>query len=301
MPPRVLIIADIEGSSGCWNRAGAAFLTPEWARACLEMTRDVNEVGRALLGAGVEHVRVKDFHRTAYNLLPERMDPRLDVCPGYRRGAVPGIGDPGDAEVVMMLGMHAAAGTGGFLAHTLTSRLRRLEVNGRPLTEAALFAGSLAPFGIRPVFFSGEPVACDQAVADIPGLAVWPIDKSAGREAFVADAWRADLAAAAVRALAGDGPAPYAPSGPFRCLATLRAGRHAARNLGRRWGWPVDGADIVIETGSIPELYYQLIRLCYLTPLSERVLPVSLFLYRLLGLYGRAWVRRRLARGEDGA
>ena len=44
---RILIIADIEGSSGCWNRRASSFMTREWSRACVEMTRDVNAVVQA--------------------------------------------------------------------------------------------------------------------------------------------------------------------------------------------------------------------------------------------------------------
>jgi len=44
----VLIIADIEGSSGCPDYAASAFMIPGWTYACLEMTRDVNAVTTAL-------------------------------------------------------------------------------------------------------------------------------------------------------------------------------------------------------------------------------------------------------------
>ena len=73
---RILIIADIEGSSGCWNYRASSFLTKEWSRACLEMTEDVAAVVSALFQAGVREIIVKDFHRTAYNLLSELIDPR---------------------------------------------------------------------------------------------------------------------------------------------------------------------------------------------------------------------------------
>ena len=128
-------------------------MTPEWARACVEMSRDVNAVVQALFQNGAETVRVKDFHRTGYNLLPELIDSRADVVHGYRKGPVPGIGDPGEAEAVMFLGMHAASGTDGFLAHTLTSRVQQLEVNGAPLAEIQLFASSLEPWGLQPNHF----------------------------------------------------------------------------------------------------------------------------------------------------
>ncbi len=135
----ILIVAAIEGSSGCWSRRGAAFGTPEWARACEGMSDDVGTVASSLLQAGVEGITVNDFHRTGYNLLPERIPPVVNVVQGYRTGPVVGIGDPRPAEAVMFLGLHAASGTDGFLAHTLTSRLADIRVNGRPLPEVQLF------------------------------------------------------------------------------------------------------------------------------------------------------------------
>ena len=87
----VLIVADIEGSSGCWNYAASAFLTDEWCQACLQMSRDVNRVVSALFDAGVETIMIKDFHRTGFNLLPELIDPRSEINHGYRAGPVPGI------------------------------------------------------------------------------------------------------------------------------------------------------------------------------------------------------------------
>jgi D-amino peptidase len=119
------------------------------------MSRDVDAVVKGLFGAGVARVTVKDFHRTGYNLIPEMIDRRARIVCGYYQGPVPGLGDPTDADALMMIGMHAAAGTHGFLAHTLTSRLASLTVAGRPLAEVELFAASLAPHGIPAVFFSG--------------------------------------------------------------------------------------------------------------------------------------------------
>ncbi len=90
--PKVLIVADIEGSSGCWGYDGSAFLTRAWAQACEAMTADVDAVARALLDVGVRQVTVKDFHRTGYNLLVERLPEAVQVISGYRAGPVPGMG-----------------------------------------------------------------------------------------------------------------------------------------------------------------------------------------------------------------
>jgi len=268
-------------------------MTEGWRRACLEMTRDVDAVVTALLEAGVKHITVQDFHRTGYNLLPELIDSRAVVRSGYRKGPVPGIGYPGDAGVVMLLGMHAASGTGGFLPHTLTSRIERLEVNERPMAEVELFSASLAPFGIRPVFFQGCPVACSQAKEVIEGINVYPIDKTLGLERFDAPSWRTGLAREAVRSLKNETTVPYAPEGPFKAVITMRDGKEEARKIAQRWGFRQEGARIFLEAQSIHELYKDLVRLCYLTPLVEKILPCALLWHRVVGRLGLEVVRRR--------
>ena len=110
----VLVLADIEGSSGCDSYRASSFLTRPWARACTAMSRDVDTLVTGLFSAGVRRVTVQDFHRTGYNLLPEMIDSRARIICGYRRGPVPGLGKPEGADAAMMIGMHAAAGTNGF-------------------------------------------------------------------------------------------------------------------------------------------------------------------------------------------
>ena len=293
---RILILADLEGSSACWSYAASSFMTTEWARACLGMSRDVASVVGALFEAGVQAVTVKDFHRTGYNLLPELIDPRAVVVSGYRRGPIPGIGEPGNVQAVMFLGMHAASGSGGFLAHTLTSRLARLVVNGRLLAEVELFAASLAPWGIRPVFFSGCPVACEQASAVIEKIGCFPIDKSGGPQNFDSSVWRSGLAEAAVEALSNEQTEPYMPTGPFEAQVTIRQGTTEAARLARRWQFQRNGAQILIRADQMRQLYLMLIKLCYLNPAVERILPLALMVSNLRGRLGIGWARRHLNR-----
>lgn len=291
---RVIIIADIEGSSGCWSYEGSSFLTEEWAAACAGMTGDIAAVVSALLEAGVKEIVVKDFHRTGYNLLKERIDPRASVVSGYRMGPVPGLGDPGGAEALLCIGMHAASGSSGFLAHTLTSRIKKLEVNGELLTECELFSASLAGFGIRPVFFSGCPVACSQAGSAIQGIDTYPIDKSGGPDNFDAAAWRKGLCAAAAASLQNDKTVPYVPAGPFDAVITMRDGAEAARKAAGSWNYSREGDAVFISTEDFQALYYALIRLCYLTPFTERILPAALPVYNCIGRIGLLWARRRI-------
>lgn len=289
MHQRILIVADIEGSSGCFTPAHAAWKTPEWASACVSMTADVNAVVQALFAAGVTRVAVKDFHRTAFNLIPELLDPRAELRQGYQNGRSPGIGDAPGFDAALFLGMHAASGTGGFLAHTLTSRIAELVCNGAPLPEVALFASSLAPDNIAPVFFSGCPVACLQAAKSVPGIGVYPIAKS--EDAFDAPKWRKGLAEAAVQALSNS-TLPYRPSGPFDCFARMRDGERAAEKLARRWKFRREGDTLVFHEDSLESLYMQLIRAVYLTPAAEKLIGPALALFNLNGMSGLGYIRK---------
>jgi len=292
----ILIIADLEGSSGCWSNTASAFLTDEWCQACLEMSRDVNRVVSALFDAGVKQITIKDFHRTGYNMFPELIDSRATLISGYRTGPIPGIGNPMDAQAVMFLGMHAASGSNGFLAHTLTSRIACLEVNQRLMTEIELFAASLAPWKIRPIFFSGCPVACKQAATVVENINCFPIDKSRGPENFDSSTWRSALTQAAVKSLSNRKTKPLEPVGPFDARVTMREGESEAVRLARRWKFEQVGAQIRIHSADIHQLYIELIRLCYLTPAIEKILPLALAAFNLKGRIGILRARRRLKR-----
>lgn len=290
----VLIVADIEGSSGCFSYDASAFMAAPWPRACLEMSRDVNTVATALLDAGVETVRVKDFHRTGYNLIPAEIDPRVRLIQGYAKGPVPGIGDPGSGGAAFFLGMHAASGTNGFLAHTLTSRFSKITVNGRVLPEILLFSASLAASGVRPAFFSGCPVACRQAEQAVPGIRVHPIDKSAVHDSAHADAWRRELAAAAVNAAGASPAAPPFRGGPLNATVAFRDGPRVARKLATRWGLPEKGGRVQIAAADMDALYSTLIRLAYLSPLAVKLVSIGLRLSNWRGRWGLDWACRRL-------
>jgi D-amino peptidase len=258
------------------------------------MTLDVQAAVASLFAADVKTVVVKDFHRTAYNILPEWIDSRAKVVSGYKIGPIAGIGNPSPAQAVLFLGMHAASGSGGFLAHTFTSRIQRLEVNGRLMPEVALFSGVLAPFGIRPIFASGCPIACAQAKEAIAGIDTYVIDKMDDQNRFDAKRWRRGLGQAVAGALKNGNTLPYQPAGPFDVKMTLRDGESAAHKLANRWQLDYDRATILFRAESFDELYLQLIRLCYLTPWLERIQPLALAAYNFKGRIGLQWVRKTL-------
>jgi hypothetical protein len=147
---------------------------------------------------------------------------------------------------------------------------------------------------VRPIFFSGCPVACDQAQATIPGIQTYSIDKSAGRQEFAVEPWRQGLARAATSALYDTQAVPFEPPGPFHIRLTLRKGEPAAKKLAARWGFHRQGADIILHHARLGDLYLDLIRICYLTPMAERVLPLAVAASNLRGSAGLAWLRHQI-------
>lgn len=255
------------------------------------MSLDINAVVTALFAAGAASVRVKDFHRTGYNLITSVIHPGAQIDQGYHAGPVPGVGDPGECRTLMMIGMHAASGTAGFIPHTLTSRISSLVINGCPTAEVSLFAASLAPFGLRPAFFSGCPRACRQALSAMPEIHTHAIDKSGGLEDFDAVAYRHRLAEAAVASLSNDAAEPFDWQGPFDVRVTFRNGPPAARQIGDRWGYQVDRDMVLFRADHFREMYMTLIRICYLTPLREKILPFSLGAFNAMGRLGLAYAK----------
>ncbi len=292
----ILLIADIEGSSKCPDYDSSSFKTPGWPEACLGMTLDVKEVTDALLNADVETITVKDFHRTGYNVMKEYLNPEVRLVSGYINGPVPGLGDPGKADALMMTGMHAPSGSDGFLAHTMTSRISSLLVNNEPVSEAQLFSASLASRGLAPIFYSACPVGCAQAAEKLHGIDTFPIDKSPGLTGFDAEQWRCELSRAAVESLENTVTKPYHMEGPFDVAVTMRDGEEVAAKLSRRWKLQVNEATLLFACKTFDELYRTLIRLCYLTPFIEKIAPAGLPLYNLYGHLGLNWARKQLKR-----
>jgi len=289
----IMIISDIEGSSGCWSYKASAFKTKEWANACVDMSLDVNALVTALFEAGVKNIHVKDFHRTGYNLLPELIDSRAKIIPGYRKKPVPGIGRVPENSGLMFTGMHAASGSDGFLAHTFTSRISRIEVNGRLIPEVELFSAVTAPFGLRPIFFSACPVACAQAEEAIKNIVTYPIEKKE-ESVFDKSKWRAGLAEKGVESLNNSATKPYNPRGPFSVSLWLRDGHEEAKRLAVRWKLEYNDNKICFLSPDLISVYNMLARICYLTPVIERIATIALFLFNLRGRIGQSWVRRKI-------
>jgi len=286
----VLIIADIEGSTGCHNRQDSQLFNDGWVRACVELSRDIDQIGRQLLNSGVSRVRVKDFHRSGYNLFREIIDEGIEIDQGYQIGPIIGIGEARGFNCLLMTGMHAASGTDGFLPHTLTSKFAGIFVNGEPLTEAELFAASVAPAGLVPTFFSGCETACRQAARAIKNIKTFMVNKPL---AETPQSIRENLAHAAVSSLSSFSEKLFIPEGPFNVVVKMRDGEKAAAKLRKTWKFPGESDELHFSSDNIHTLYWQLVRLAYLKPFYEKHLATAINIANMSGRLTQIWARRR--------
>ncbi|MDD9303765.1 MAG: hypothetical protein HUK40_16055 [Desulfobacter sp.] len=100
------------------------------------------------------------------------------------------------------------------------------------------------------------------------------------------------MANAAVMAVQKSPGRPYDPKGPFQVIVTM-APKKEALSIGKHWKINRKGANLLFETDNFPTLFWTLSRLAYLRPWSERLLPIGLPLYHLMGRTGLAWVKKK--------
>jgi len=281
------IVADIEGSTGVWTRAHALLGTPEWQEARVELTKDINAVAEALFEMGVREVVVKDFHRTGYNLIPRSLDRRVKLVSGYYGGPAVGYGKLYGADFALFVGLHASGGNEqGFLAHTLTSRIAEILVNGKRVCEAELFASVLSAFHIPVCFFSGCPAACEEVSQKMDWVVTYPIGKD--KEVYADERKRRDHIIQKrqglkekIKAVSNPETMPlFVMKPPFDCQVIFHQETEARRR--NSWDFSQNGKVIRFYTDQFFELYRNLIKIAYFRKWAYQMRFVVIPLTRLV-------------------
>ena len=283
------LVADLEGSTGAWTKAHTLLGTPEWQEARVELTRDINAVAGSLLEMGVKGVVVKDFHRTGYNLILPRLDPRIKVISGYYTGPALGYGDLHGADFALFVGLHAAGGNEkGFLPHTLTSRLAEIRVNGARVCESELFATVLSDFNVPVVFFSGCPAACQEVSEKMSWVITSEIPKDPEiyrdekkRGEFILE--KRERLKQRVKEIVNPTEQPlFRMQPPFDCQVIFQDEAEARRNP---WGFPRSGRTLRVEARRFLDLYESLLKIAYFPKLAYQfrsaVLPLTRLVWKI--------------------
>ena len=167
----VLISADMEGVCGVssWVQVmppeygSGTRSTAEYERARLRMTREVNAAAEGAFAGGAHQVIVNDAHNGMRNLIAEELHPEVRFISGNDKawGMMQGIEET-EGGLVFFVGYHAKAGTPAApLAHTWTSYVLDVRLDGRSTGEFGLNIAVAGHFGARVVLVTGD----DKAVA----------------------------------------------------------------------------------------------------------------------------------------
>jgi len=284
------IVADLEGSTGAWTKAHTLLATPEWQEARVELTRDINVVAAALFERGVQGVVVKDFHRTGFNFIPAYLDRRVKLVSGYYNGPAVGYGKLHGADFALFVGLHAAGGNPkGFLAHTLTSRIAEILVNGRRTCEAELFATVLSAFRVPVAFFSGCAAACEEVKERMSWVTTCAVEKDPWvfqdprrREEYILQT-RERLRKSILEMPDIQEFPLFSLKPPFDCRVTFRE-ESEARKM-NAWGFLREGRVIRFRCEEFLEMYANLIKVAYFPKLAYTlrylVIPLTRIVWRI--------------------
>jgi len=180
---KIFVSADIEGIAGisCWDEANPDH--PAWPEFRDRMTDHVAAACEGAVAAGAEEILVKDAHASARNVLADRLPRSARLVRGWSMHPLMMVQElDASFDAVMMVGYHSMASSGGNpLAHTLSSsKVARMELNGRPISEFHLHGYAAATLGVPVVFVSGDEALCESAAAENPNIRTCPVMRGAG-------------------------------------------------------------------------------------------------------------------------
>ena len=166
---RVYVSVDMEGVAGVvsWDQVTPGKSDYMHARGWM-----IEEANAAIAGAfdgGARHVLVNDSHNGMRNLLPHELDPRATLVSGGLKdyGMMAGLDDTFAAA--LFIGYHARGGGPGVLAHTWSSRVIGVRLNGQEVGEWGLNAMIAGAFGVPVVMVTGDDCLAKEVREGLPG------------------------------------------------------------------------------------------------------------------------------------
>ncbi|MBP5657157.1 MAG: M55 family metallopeptidase [Clostridia bacterium] len=173
---KLFISADIEGTCGIarWKETD---LEDSYFRT--QMTKEVDSVCRAAKENGFDNVLIKDAHDYAVNLYPDKLTQTEGVeiirnWTGDPYVMVSGIDETFTAAA--FTGYHSPAfSSGSPLAHTMSTSLQFIKINGEFASEFMINAYSCAYKGVPTVLVTGDEHLCSLAKRLIPAITAVPV------------------------------------------------------------------------------------------------------------------------------
>lgn len=213
---KVYISADIEGIAGVTHWDETEIGKPGYEAFRTQMAAEVRAACEGAARAGATEILVKDAHDTGRNLTPADLPAGAQLLRGWASHPLAMVEELDRSFTgLILVGYHAPAGSSGSpLAHTLSTRLHAVEINGRPASELLLAAYTAAHVGVPLLFVSGDAETCAEAGRLSGQIAAFSVKHGVGGATVNLDAQRA---------LGGirDGVAAALTGDPERCRIVL--------------------------------------------------------------------------------
>jgi D-amino peptidase len=165
----VYVSVDMEGVAGISHAKPTSRGDAGYPEAVALMNGEANAAIGGAFDGGATEVVVNDSHGQMFNLVPQELDPRARLVQGKKPWSMVEAAASGAFAVALFIGYHARAGhPRGTIAHTYTGRVTLAQVNGRPITEAALNALYLGALGIPVGMVSGDDALADELADWLP-------------------------------------------------------------------------------------------------------------------------------------
>jgi len=165
----VYISVDMEGVAGISHAKPTTRGDAGYPDAVRLMVGEANAAIAGAFDGGATEVTVNDSHGQMFNLTPDELDPRARLVQGKKPLSMVEAADSAAFGVALFVGYHARAGhPRGNIAHTYTGRVTLAEVNGQPITEAALNALYLGALGVPVGLVSGDDALAEELADWLP-------------------------------------------------------------------------------------------------------------------------------------
>ena len=179
---KIYISADIEGITGVAHWDETEKPKPDYKEFREQMTAEVSAACDGALQAGAAEVWVKDAHGTARNLIGSRLPKQTHLIRGWSSHPFSMVQELDESfHAMLMVGYHSRAGSDANpLAHTHSSNIASLMINGNPASELQIHAYAAAYVNVPLVFVSGDEGICKEAKSLIPQITTLAVKRGVG-------------------------------------------------------------------------------------------------------------------------
>lgn len=179
---KVYISADIEGIAGIMHDDETSKSHADYAEFREEMTREALAACEGAMAAGAREIFVKDAHGSGRNILVERLPECARIVRGWSGHPLSMVQElDASFDAILFIGYHSRAGAEtNPLAHTLSTEVASIKLNGTFASEFLLAAYAAAMFDVPAAFLSGDQGLCDEVAAFNPKVRTLAVSQGFG-------------------------------------------------------------------------------------------------------------------------